>query len=214
MLIGYARVSTPDQALTLQVDALIAAGVDRRHLHTDKASGVDGDRPGLMACLDSLVAGDVLVVWKLDRLGRSLSDLVKHLDNLASKSVGFRSITEGFDTSTPAGKALYGMTAVFAEFERSLMSERVQAGMDAARAAGVAFGRPRAISDEKLSQIRVALASSGLPRANVARIFGVKLSTLNDALKRPAPPPKATRTPKGETIDITEAIEALEKKDS
>ena len=131
MLIGSMRVSSSDerQVVDLQLDALLAAGVDERHLHQDKQSGA---RAGLKTCLAGLRAGDVLVVWKLDRLGRSLSHLVRILDDLKGRGVAFRSLTEGIDTTTSRGEFLYNLFGTLAQYERSLIRERVNAGLAAA----------------------------------------------------------------------------------
>ena len=118
MLVGYMRVSTTDdrQTVDLQRDALVATGVDHRHLHTDKASGARDDRPGLKACLDYLNAGDTLIVWKLDRLGRSVQNLVDLMSFLQSRGVGFRSLTENMDTTTPGGVLVFNVFAAMAQF--------------------------------------------------------------------------------------------------
>ena len=149
MLIGYMRVSSADerQSVDLQRDALIAAGVDERHLHQDRASGARDDRPGLKACLADLRSGDVLVVWKLDRLGRSLSHLIRIVDELKGRGVAFRSLTEAIDTTTAHGAFLFNLFGSLAEYERALIKERVAAGLAAARAGAGAKGaaRPRSI---------------------------------------------------------------------
>src|SRR3954470_22263532 len=134
MLFGYVRVSSSDerQVVDLQLDALLAAGVDERHLHQDTQSGGRDDRAGLKACLTVVRAGDVLVVWKLDRLGRSLSHLVRILDDLKGRGVAFRSLTEGIDTTTSCGEFLYNLFGTPAQYERSLIGERVNAGLAAA----------------------------------------------------------------------------------
>src|SRR3954466_4468843 len=130
MLIGYMRVSSADerQSVDLQRDALIAAGVDERHLHQDRASGARDDRPGLKACLADLRPGDVLVVWKLDRLGRWLSHLIRIIDELKGRGVAFRSLTEAIDTTTAHGVFLFNLFGSLAEYERALIKERVAAG--------------------------------------------------------------------------------------
>ena len=185
MLIGYMRVSsTADRQNTdLQRDALIAAGVDERHLYVDHASGAKEDRPGLKAALGYLKPGDVLVVWRLDRLGRSLSHLIAVLDELRAKRIAFRSLTEGMDTTTASGELLFNVFGSFAQFERSLAKERIHAGLAAAKKRGRVGGRPRAIGEEKLQAIVEAL-DSGRSKAEVCRLFDVKRSTLIDALAR------------------------------
>jgi DNA invertase Pin-like site-specific DNA recombinase len=131
MLVGYMRVSSADerQSVDLQRDALVAAGVDERHLHQDKASGARDDRPGLKTCLEDLRSGDVLVVWKLDRLGRSLSHLLKIVETLKARGVAFRSLTEQMDTTTPHGEFLFNIFGSLAQYERALIRERVTAGL-------------------------------------------------------------------------------------
>ncbi len=184
MLVGYMRVSTTDkQSTDLQRNALTAAGVDPRHIFEDKASGAKDDRPGLKAALDFLARGDVLVVWKLDRLGRSLSQLIEVVDSLKEKNMAFKSLTEALDTTTPSGELLFHVFGALAQFERALISERVTAGLEAARNRGRVGGRPKAISSEMLEAILEAL-KSGVSKAAICRTFGVKRSTLIGTLKR------------------------------
>ena len=185
MLVGYMRISTSEtrQSTDLQRDALVAAGVDPRNLHSDVASGTKVDRPGLKACLAYLTEGDVLAVWKLDRLGRSLPHLVTLLEELRGTGVRFRSLTEGMDTTTPSGELLFNMVASLAQFERALIRERVNAGLEAARKRGRVGGRPRAIRDERRELIAAALAA-GRSKAEVARAFGVSRATLHRETKR------------------------------
>ncbi len=130
MLIGYMRVSSNDerQSVSLQLDALIAAGVDPRHLHQDHASGARDNRPGLKSCLAELREGDVLIVWKLDRLGRSLSHLLRIIEDLKIRGIAFRSLTESIDTTTTHGAFLFNLFGTLAEYERTLITERVNAG--------------------------------------------------------------------------------------
>ena len=146
MLIGYMRVSSDSdrQSTALQRDALTTAGVDPRHLFEDKASGARDDRPGLQSCLDYVKAGDTLVVWKLDRLGRSLPHLLDIVASLRDKGVAFRSLTEGMNTETPHGELLFQIFGALAQYERALTRERVQAGLAAARRRGKRGGRPTA----------------------------------------------------------------------
>lgn len=133
MLVGYMRVSSADnrQTVDLQCDALVAVGVDHRNLHTDKASGARDDRPGLKACLDYLNAGDTLVVWKLDRLGRSLPHLLRIVTDLKARGIAFWSLTEQMDTTTPHGELLFSLFGALAQYERALMRKRVVAGLSA-----------------------------------------------------------------------------------
>lgn len=185
MLVGYMRVSTADdrQSVDLQRDALIAAGVDERHLHADKASGARDDRPGLKACLDDLRSGDCLVVWKLDRLGRSLPHLLTIINGLKERRVAFRSLTEQMDTTTPHGELLFSIFGALAQYERALTRERVIAGLAAAKRRGRKGGRPPALDSEKTEQIIAAL-EGGASKASVCRSFNVPRSTLIDTLAR------------------------------
>jgi DNA invertase Pin-like site-specific DNA recombinase len=185
MLVGYMRVSSESdrQNTNLQRDALLAAGVDARHLFEDKASGARDDRPGLREALDYVRAGDCLVVWKLDRLGRSLPHLLEIVTTLQERGVAFRSLTEQMDTTTPHGELLFNIFGALAQYERALTRERVLAGLEAAKRRGRKGGRPRAITDEQLAAI-VQTLESGSSKASVCRTFGIKRSTLYDALGR------------------------------
>ena len=185
MLVGYMRVSSADerQSVDLQRDALIAAGVDARHIYSDKASGARDDRPGLKTCLAWLKEGDTLVVWKLDRLGRSLSHLLDIIGDFRERGIAFRSLTEHMDTATPQGELLFSMFGALAQYERALTRERVMAGLVAARRRGRRGGRPTAIDAEKIAAITVAL-EGGTSKAAICRNFGVPRSTLIDTLAR------------------------------
>lgn len=175
MLIGYARVSGQDQSLDLQLDALRAASVEREF--TDKLSGGRADRPGLNEALSFARSGDVLAVWRLDRLGRSLPHLIETVKGLEQRGVGFRSLTEQIDTSSTGGRLIFHVFGALAEFERDLIKERTNAGLAAARARGRVGGRPRAMSDEKLKAARKLLAD-GVPPKSVAEIVGCSVPTL------------------------------------
>ena len=185
MLVRYMRVSSDNdrQSTALQRDALIAAGVHSHHLFEDKASGARDDRPGLKACLDFLKPGDTLVVWKLDRLGRSRPHLLAIVTGLRDNGVAFRSLTEGMDTTTPHGELLFHIFGALAQYERALTRERVQAGLAAARRRGRRGGRPTAIASEKLDAVMAAL-NGGASKAAVCRTFGIARSTLSDTLAR------------------------------
>src|SRR5918911_5460517 len=162
MLIGYARVSTLDQTLHLQQDALTTAGCE--HLYTDTVSGSVTERPGLTQALSHLRAGDTLVVWRLDRLGRSLAHLIDTIRALQDRGVGFRSLQEQLDTTTSGGKLVFHVFGALAEFERDLIRERTHAGLTAARARGRLFGRPKvkAFQDpRKLAAARALYAKGG-----------------------------------------------------
>jgi len=179
------RVSsdTDRQTTDLQRDALLAAGVDDRHLFEDKASGARDDRPGLKSCLHYVKAGDTLVVWKLDRLGRSLPHLLTIVAGLRESGVAFRSLTEGMDTNTPHGELLFHLFGALAQYERALTKERVQAGLAAAERRGRRGGRPSVIGPERLEAIIAAL-DGGTSKAAVCRNFGIPRSTLIDTLAR------------------------------
>lgn len=157
MKVGYARVSTIDQTLSLQQDALHAAGCER--IFTDTMSGAKAERPGLVQALTFMRAGDVLVVWKLDRLGRSLKNLIDVVTELDTLGIGFRSVTENIDTTTSGGKLIFYIFGALAEFERELIRKRTQAGLVAARARGRKGGRPRAagVNDARKRAIAQAL---------------------------------------------------------
>lgn len=172
---GYARVSTADQDPGLQHDALAAAGCAR--IWTDTASGAKTSRPQLDAMLATLLPGDTLVVWRLDRLGRSLPHLVGTVDELASRGVGFRSLTEGFDTTTAAGRLMLGVIGSLAEFERQLIRERTVAGLTAARTRGSRLGRPTVVTPAKLAAAR-SLIDGGSTVTEAAAAVGVSRPTL------------------------------------
>jgi DNA invertase Pin-like site-specific DNA recombinase len=185
MLVGYLRVSSDSarQSTDLQRDALLAAGVDARHLFEDRASGAKDDRSGLAQALEFVRPGDVLVVWKLDRLGRSLSHLLGIVNSLKERQVVFRSLTEGMDTTTASGELLFHVFGALAQYERALIQERVVAGLAAARRRGRVGGRPLALVGEKLDAIITAL-EGGMSKAAVCRNFGVKRTTLIETLAR------------------------------
>jgi DNA invertase Pin-like site-specific DNA recombinase len=185
MLVGYMRVSSDSdrQTTNRQRDALTAAGVDSRHLFEDHASGAKDDRIGLSEALAFVRPGDVLVVWRLDRLGRSLSHLLSIVNSLKDKQVAFRSLTEGMDTTTASGELLFHVFGALAQYERALIRERVVAGIEAAKRRGRIGGRPPAIVGEKLDAIIAAL-DSGMSKAAVCRNFGVKRTTLIETLAR------------------------------
>lgn len=183
MLVGYVRVSKADgsQVTDLQRDALRAAGVDPKHVYEDTTSGKRDDRPGLAACLKALRAGDTLVVWKLDRLGRDLRHLVNTVHDLTSRGVGLKVLTghgATIDTTTPSGKLVFGFFAALAEFERELIVERTKAGLAAARARGRSGGRPYKMTRAKL---RLAMAAMGKPETKVGDLcaeLGITRQTL------------------------------------
>ena len=185
MLIGYMRVSSDSdrQSTDLQRDALLKAGVDVRNIFEDRASGARDDRTGLGKALEYVNPGDVFVVWKLDRLGRSLTHLISIVNELREKRVTLCSLTENMDTSTPSGELFFHVFGALAQYERSLIQERVVAGLAAARQRGRIGGRPPSIVGEKLDAIIAAL-DSGMSKAAVCRNFGVKRTTLIETLAR------------------------------
>lgn len=168
-LIGYARVSTGDQRLDLQTDALRAVGVDERDIYSDQMSGGRADRPGLKAALAACREGDTLVVWRLDRLGRSVRDLSSIVRDLGDRGVGFRSLTEAVDTTTTAGRLLMHVLAAVAEAERSMASDRIRAGMAARKARGVDVGRPSALSRDQIVLAR-ELHGQGMSLRQISRM--------------------------------------------
>src|SRR3954447_1896655 len=165
MLIGYARVSTQDQTLDLQLDALKKAGCEK--LYTDTASGAKAERKGLDEALEYARDGDILVVWRLDRLGRSLQHLIETITLLNSRKVGFRSLTENIDTTTSGGKLVFHIFGALAEFERDIIRERTNAGLQAARSRGRFGGRRTVMSPAKL---RLAQAAMATPETNVVEL--------------------------------------------
>jgi DNA invertase Pin-like site-specific DNA recombinase len=200
MQVGYMRVSKADgsQVSDLQRDALLAAGIDARHLYEDAASGKEDDRPGLAACLKALREGDTLVVWKLDRLGRNLRHLVNVVHELAARGVGFKVLTghgASIDTTSPSGKLVFGIFAALAEFERELIVERTRAGLQAARARGRHGGRPFKMTVAKL---RLAMASMGMPETKVGELC-VELGISRQTLYRHVDP-KGKLRPDGEKL--------------
>ena len=178
MLIGYARVSTQDQSAHLQMDALRAAGCER--IFTEQASGAQRDRPQLKAVLDHARdgAGDILVVWRLDRLARSLGQLIETVETLERRGVGFRSLTEAIDTTSAGGRLIFHLFGAMAEFERGLVRERTLAGLEAARARGRVGGRPAALNAKDLAAARALLRDPTITVEAVAKRLGVAPSTL------------------------------------
>ena len=177
-LIGYARVSTDDQWLNLQLAALGAIGVQPNDVWSDKASGSRSDRPGLAGVLKACCPGDVLVVWRLDRLAHSTAELLRIGGRLQAAGVRLRSLTESLDTSTATRKLVFRVIAAMAEFERNLISERTPAGMRAARDQGWRGGRPVKMTDRQLGMAKTLLAAPGTTAKQVADQFGVHRGTL------------------------------------
>src|SRR4051795_10371567 len=181
MLIGYARVSTTDQTLALQQDALTKAGCER--IFTDTASGALVERKGLEEALSHLRTGDTLVVWKLDRLGRSLKDLIARITELQSRQIGFKSLTEQIDTTTSGGKLIFHIFGALAEFERDIIKERTNAGLEAARARGKRGGRPKALSPERIKLARRLYADTSTSVAEICKMLGISRHTLRRYVK-------------------------------
>lgn len=183
MKIGYARVSTEDQNLSLQNDALERVGCER--IFEDKESGSKADRPGLLEALGYARSGDCLVVWRLDRLGRSLPDLLRIVADLEKKGIGFESVTEKIETGTAAGRLVFHVFAALAEFERNIIRERTMAGLSAARARGRKGGRPR-LSEEKVAAVQALAMDRNKRPVEICRALGIsrasfyKYSTSND----------------------------------
>ena len=180
MKYGYARVSTEDQNPDLQITALNAAGCER--IFTDKATGANVKRPELIKCLKALKEGDTLAVWKLDRLGRSLRDLINLLDELKSRGVAFQSVTEAVDTTTPTGRAMWQMVGILAELERSLIQERTKAGRAAAIARGVKMGRKPKLTTQQVAHAK-KLIEQGEHHDTVAESLKVSRRTLYRVLQ-------------------------------
>lgn len=200
ILIGYMRVSKADgsQVLDLQKDALLVAGVEERYLYQDQAYGTRDDRPGLASCLKALRAGDTLIVWKLDRLGRDLRHLVNTVHDLTAQGIGFKVLTghgAAVDTTTPAGKLVFGIFAALAEFERELIAERTRAGLASARSRGRTGGRPYTMT---LAKLRLAMAAMGKPETRVNDLcaeLGITRQTLYRHVS-----PDGTLRPDGEKL--------------
>ena len=191
MQIGYARISTPDQNLALQNDALNACGCEK--IFTDVASGAVNERAGLADALTHLRSGDVLVVWRLDRLGRSLKHLIETVTALQSRGVGFRSLTEGIETETSGGRLVFHLFACLAEFERAVIQERTQAGLAAARARGRRGGRPAALDADDIALARRMHADPANSAADICRALDVSRATLYRYLKmKPIVTPSST----------------------
>ncbi len=187
MRIGYARVSTQDQHPELQLDALGSAGCEQ--MFHEKASGKDKDRPELETCLKVLRQGDTLVVWRLDRLGRSLKDLVEIVHTLETRGIGFLSLTESIDTTNAGGRLVFHVFAALAEFERNLIRERTVAGLAAARARGRKGGRRVKMDKADVRKAAAMLHDPLMTKTEVAKHFGVTRVTLNLALAREGYPP-------------------------
>jgi DNA invertase Pin-like site-specific DNA recombinase len=179
--IGYARVSTADQDLAPQLDVLRAKGCEP--IYSEHASGKHADRPELAQAMKALRAGDTLVVWRLDRLGRSLPDLIATVNELASRGIAFESVTEAIDTTTASGKLVFNIFASLADFERHLIGERTRAGLAAGRARGRMGGRPPALTSRQLREARLLLTDPEATVTAVAERYGVSRTTLYKGLR-------------------------------
>jgi DNA invertase Pin-like site-specific DNA recombinase len=183
MLIGYTRVSTADQTLNLQTDALKKA--DCKKIFTDTASGAKAERKGLEEALNFLREGDILVVWRLDRLGRSLKDLIERLTELHARNIGFKSLTESIDTTTSGGKLIFHIFGALAEFERDIIRERTNAGLTAARARGKKGGRPKSPLSEgkKLQMARKMYEDKTMSVGDICKGLNIPRSTFYKYVK-------------------------------
>jgi DNA invertase Pin-like site-specific DNA recombinase len=181
MLIGYARVSTQEQTLNLQQDALKKAGCSK--IFTDIASGAKTERIGLEEALEYVRKGDTLVVWRLDRLGRSLPHLITTMTSLEERGIGFKSLTENIDTTTSGGKLIFHIFGALAEFERNLIRERTQAGLTAARARGKKGGRPKALTDRQISIANSLYVDRKASIQEICRTLKISRATLYRAIK-------------------------------
>jgi DNA invertase Pin-like site-specific DNA recombinase len=177
--IGYARVSTDDQDLSLQIDALTKHGIPKSQIFTDKLSGARCDRPGLTKCLEALQSGDVLIVWRLDRLGRSMRHLITIVGNLRGRGVGFRSLSEGaIHTASASGELIFNIFSALAQFERRLIQERTKAGLAAARARGRNGGRPRVLSEEaRVLAVKKLYSGKPIPVSEICKTLNISRST-------------------------------------
>jgi DNA invertase Pin-like site-specific DNA recombinase len=184
-LLGYARVSTQKQSLDQQVDALVAAGVDASRIYSDKVSGVRDDRPGLAALLAYARTGDTIVVVALDRLGRSLSHVIRTIDSLNQRGVALRSVREGVDFSTPMGRMVAGIFASLAEYERELIKERAAVAREAARARGRRVGRKPVLTPEQVDTAR-RMRAGDFDITSIATTLGTSRATIYRAVATPA----------------------------
>src|SRR5215210_4896533 len=184
MFVGYARVSTTDQTLDLQHDALVKAGCTK--IFTDTASGTQTERKGLAEAISYVRAGDTIVVWKLDRLGRSLKDLITRIKELEIRKIGFKSLTESIDTTTSGGKLIFHIFGALAEFERNLIRERTNAGLTAARTRGIKGGRPKSLTDKKAEMARKLYEDKSNSIGEICKTLGISRMTLWRYVKKQA----------------------------
>ncbi len=182
MLIGYARVSTQDQTLALQQDALTKAGCEK--IFTDTASGAKAERKGLDEALSFARKGDTLVVWRLDRLGRSLQHLIETIKSLDKRKIGFKSLTENIDTTTSGGKLVFHIFGALAEFERDIIKERTNAGLQAARERGKRGGRPKALTPKKIEMLHALYADKSNSVGDICKTFNISRKTFYRYIKK------------------------------
>jgi DNA invertase Pin-like site-specific DNA recombinase len=178
MLIGYARVSTDDQTLDLQLDALKAVGCPPSRIYTDTASGAKTARPGLAKALEILREGDTLVVWRLDRLGRTLPHLLQLVEELKSRQIGFKSLTESIDTTTPSGELVFHIFGALAQFERNLIRERTMAGLKAARARGRKGGGRFKLDEKQIAHAKALYADKTNTIQDICKTLRISRATL------------------------------------
>lgn len=184
MLIGYARVSTDDQRLDMQQDALVKEGVEFEWIYDEHVSGAKTKRPKLDECMKALRKGDTLVVYRLDRLGRNLRELIDILDLLEKHEIGFKSLSESIDTTTPGGRLIFHIFGAVAQFERDVISERTKAGLKAARARGARGGRRPKLSKKQVMQAQHMLQDPTVTMGDVAKMFSVAPATVYRAIER------------------------------
>ena len=182
-LIGYARVSTAEQSVQMQIDALLDYGIEQENIFSENISGAKKDRPELAKALRAVRKGDTLVVWKLDRIARSMVHLLQILEELENKGVAFRSLTDNIETETPGGKLILHIMGSIAQFERDLGVERSRAGVKAAIARGVKFGAKHKIKPEKMAKIWKEVNEQGMTKAAAAKKYGVSVQTITRRLK-------------------------------
>lgn len=181
MLVGYSRVSTSDQSLNSQIDKLKEYGCEK--IFTDVVSGAKSERSGLKEMLEYLRENDTVVVFRLDRLGRGLRDLIDIINTLKSKNIHFKSITENIDTTTPAGQLIFHITGAFAEFERNIIRERTKAGLESARARGRKGGRPTKITEEKIKMAKLLHSDTSLSIGDILKQMNIKRGLFYKMLK-------------------------------
>ena len=203
MLVGYARISTLEQNLDLQRDALFSAGCEK--VFTDIASGIQDNREGLKETLNYLRSGDTLIVWKLDRLGRTLKHLIETVNTLATKSISFCSLQENLDTTTSSGKLIFHLFGALAEFERELIRERTRAGLKAARTRGHKGGRPRKLNIAQIKMAKLLISEGSTSITEICRTLGISRSTFYRRLENNncLPPPTDSTETEAENSDGT-----------